>query len=1180
MTDEEDKNVCSLPPIEVRCRNSVLARCWLPLVFVALSCNIDCYPTYNSCTRKSSAKSQMFKPSSTERDAFFFEQLRENKSRTRFNLLLLEFGEFFFEDRGVHLIPLPNDSAPDRSLELADAIKVQGRIKLCSRSFIFEPADIKKPLMKFPFKSIVSPIQYFDRSNYPPTLIDTSCWFTFLCCNYFEMKADNKIGPYKFVEFSKGREHRIMFSLTHSDIDTFVNKVNELYRIYNAGETKGFLGASASLSSLAQGSSAVSVFDNSLLVDFHEKLLLQYPVSVKKVSPLVLNPGGIMITSSRIYFQPAELNNVGDKVLHFEVKNIKKMYAKRYLLLDTALEFILNNGKSFLFVFDDRSTRDKIHDSLSLEKSKSFAEIRCMWQKREISNAEYLMYVNNEAGRSLNDLTQYPVFPHVIADYTSKSLKLDKPSSFRDLTKPVGALDQKRLEYFLERYNNMPPGDPSNGIPPPFMYGTHYSTPGYVLYYLVRVAPEHLLNLQNGKFDAPDRMFFSIAENWKSCMSNPADLKELIPEFFFGSGEFLVNSDDLDLGMRQTGERLNDVELPPWAKSHKDFIRKNAKALESEYVSENLHHWIDLIFGYKQLGEEAKKACNVFYYLTYAGAVNLDEMTNDHERAAIEAQIQEFGQTPRQIFKAPHPSRNAEAVLNDLSEKNIVDSTEEKIDQDESCSDKKADDTRDNKVQNTFARHDAEPAPTLSSSSSSSSSSSQGESSILSTALASVTGDSGNSNPDSSGGKKALSIFETFSSRTVSFLDRAFGGSLSSSGSPAKAAAGDIKESTTEVVKSSGTEYIGKSARLKIRPVFPPTTLFESGGISGIDYDIISGSLAICSRHGQFHLVELHVDDILKAVSSSAPKEYNVLRNIRCGASSNNNQAFSSCCVGPQGSFIILSCWDNNLYSYSCKSSSTAIMSSIMAHEDAISSIDVWHSHVTSSVRGSSISGAASGASWIASGSWDSSVKLWSCESGMINQKVSYEFFGNTSSVHVVALAQHKFTSQSYIASGSEDGVVIVWNVTDQKILFKCQASAEKMAVSSMKWIHGIKNSHTQNQNMFCIVGTVDGVLMALDLNGDVMAVKYLGDGNVVRSLEVSHTKSVVICALEDMSIRAYIFDPLNGKFLELFVAQNAHGNKYAVSTLHLLNLVNLDAMVLFSGSEGGDLKTWIIEKS
>ncbi|KAK2098276.1 hypothetical protein P7K49_023727 [Saguinus oedipus] len=42
------------------------------------------------------------------------------------------------------------------------------------------------------------------------------------------------------------------------------------------------------------------------------------------------------------------------------------------------------------------------------------------WQKRDINNFEYLMYLNTVAGRTCNDYMQYPVFPWVLADYTSE----------------------------------------------------------------------------------------------------------------------------------------------------------------------------------------------------------------------------------------------------------------------------------------------------------------------------------------------------------------------------------------------------------------------------------------------------------------------------------------------------------------------------------------------------------------------------------------------------------------------------------------------------------------------------------------------------------------------------------------------------------------------------------------
>ncbi len=61
---------------------------------------------------------------------------------------------------------------------------------------------------------------------------------------------------------------------------------------------------------------------------------------------------------------------------------------------------------------------------------------------------------------------------------------------------------------------------------------------------------------------------------------------------------FLVNNERLPLGSRQNGESVDAVELPPWANSPQDFIAKHRAALESPFVSANLHHWLDLIFGY------------------------------------------------------------------------------------------------------------------------------------------------------------------------------------------------------------------------------------------------------------------------------------------------------------------------------------------------------------------------------------------------------------------------------------------------------------------------------------------------------------------------------------------------------------------------------------------------------
>lgn len=61
-------------------------------------------------------------------------------------------------------------------------------------------------------------------------------------------------------------------------------------------------------------------------------------------------------------------------------------------------------------------------------------------------------------------------------------------------------------------------------------------------------------------------------------------------------------------------------------------------------MSDNLHHWIDLIFGYKQRGPKAVEAQNIFYYLTYEGACDIEAIEDPLEKQATIAQINNFGQ--------------------------------------------------------------------------------------------------------------------------------------------------------------------------------------------------------------------------------------------------------------------------------------------------------------------------------------------------------------------------------------------------------------------------------------------------------------------------------------------------------------------------------------------------------
>lgn len=378
-----------------------------------------------------------------------------------------------------------------------------------------------------------------------------------------------------------------------------------------------------------------------------------------------------------------------------EVISVSK---RRFLFRDVAIEIFFGDGRSYLLTVVSSQARNDLHSLISARApsfgsadspqsefawryetlkpvedepqgfgsrfANVFSHSAAMtatkkWQRGELSNFHYLMLVNTLAGRTYNDLTQYPVFPWVIADYTSEELDLNDPKSFRDLSKPMGCQTRSREADFRERYKTF--AEMADENTPAFHYGTHYSSAMIVTSYLIRLQPfvKSYLILQGGTFDHPDRMFFSIEGAWNSASKmNMTDVRELTPEFFY-LPEFLENLNDFDFGLRQnSNQSISSVELPPWAKGDpKIFIAKNREALESPYVSKNLHHWIDLVFGFKQKGDAAIESVNVFHHLSYQGAKDLDAITDPVERLATIGIIHNFGQTPYQVFQRSHPAR-------------------------------------------------------------------------------------------------------------------------------------------------------------------------------------------------------------------------------------------------------------------------------------------------------------------------------------------------------------------------------------------------------------------------------------------------------------------------------------------------------------------------------------------
>jgi hypothetical protein len=133
------------------------------------------------------------------------------------------------------------------------------------------------------------------------------------------------------------------------------------------------------------------------------------------------------------------------------------------------------------------------------------------WLKRKVSNFNYLIELNKLAGRTYNDLGQYPIFLWVIAD--------DQSPTFRNLGLPLGALSRDRLNGALEHMENADRDEDR------CLYQSFHSSQAVVVAFLIRIErfASLYIELQSGRFDG------SYAHHRALMALNAHQIRALLP---------------------------------------------------------------------------------------------------------------------------------------------------------------------------------------------------------------------------------------------------------------------------------------------------------------------------------------------------------------------------------------------------------------------------------------------------------------------------------------------------------------------------------------------------------------------------------------------------------------------------------------------------------------------------
>ncbi|OHS97896.1 hypothetical protein TRFO_35805 [Tritrichomonas foetus] len=341
-------------------------------------------------------------------------------------------------------------------------------------------------------------------------------------------------------------------------------------------------------------------------------------------------------------------SNQTKKDIFISKNDIYVLIKRKTFQLPNAMEIFTFTGKSLFLVFDlenkENTNKDNIDQILSqmvtvcqltqrtivikdLNTLKDQIQLKLnMWKQAKCTNFEYLSSLNLFSGRSFNDVSQYPIFPWIIKDYSCNKLCFDNESIFRDLSKPIGVQNEENVKKLKIRYENQNENERC-------LFSSGPMPPASVSFYLKKMEPFNEMFIENTEIQS--QSFTDIGEYFQQVVNEGKYFSELVPEFFF-QPEFLTK----------------EIHLPKWAKNNIDFIYLQRKALESNYVSAHLNEWIDLIFGSFQ---NSIDHLNVYDEKLYSNVWTKYQDPSMIDQ--IKSNLMLLGQLPTPIFTEKHPPR-------------------------------------------------------------------------------------------------------------------------------------------------------------------------------------------------------------------------------------------------------------------------------------------------------------------------------------------------------------------------------------------------------------------------------------------------------------------------------------------------------------------------------------------